>query len=77
MVIGTGRLKELRIIISGHGSRGKGLSSDPSEEEEEEEKRTKNKRRAFKKIITALKKNDVNQKPHYEISNDNTKKQVS
>lgn len=64
MVIGTGRLKELRIIISGHGSRGKGLSSDPSEEEEEEEKRTKNKRRAFKKIITALKKKTMLTRNH-------------
>ena len=32
VVIGSGRLKELRIIIVGHGSRCKELSSNPSEE---------------------------------------------
>ena len=32
VVIGSDRLKEVRIIISGHGSRCKELSSNPLEE---------------------------------------------
>lgn len=62
MVIGCGRLKEPRIIILGHGSRCKELSSNPSEEIKK--KWRMNKRQTFKKRVLALKIYYVDQRSH-------------
>lgn len=62
MVIGSDRLKEVRIITSGHGSRCRELSSNLLVEigkNREEKKRTW--------ANTGIGSNDVNQKLHYAV----------
>lgn len=65
MVIGSDRLKEVRIIISGYGSRCRELSSnllvEIGKKNREREKRT------YKGENTGIESNDVNQKLHYAV----------